>query len=527
MDFRRDRDTHRLASLASYVNESTIRGAALVGVGIFALAAPRTSHFLLGLAVALGLVVFGTTGIRAGWRARPKRWLSILVGLLYLAGAVVLALRTDETVRLVSLIAGVALILRGLVGAFGAIRDRSSSPTWTYDMVRGFLWIAFGTIVFLIPEAIITGSIFAIAAIAIVSGAITLSVGLSEAHRSSTHHDVDTIAYFREWFNRRDIGEDLRTNVIESLFFEQPDAAKKHVGFWVLLVLSTAIATLGVMADSTAVVIGAMIVAPLMTPIMAASAAIVNGWPRRVSIAFATVAGGVIVSVGVAWILAAWVPQFIPTAANSQIQARIAPTLIDLLIAVVAGAAGAYTTIDKRVSSSIAGVAIAVALVPPLSVVGVMLKVGAFSDAVGAFLLFSTNLVAIVLAASVVFVAGGLVSVDHFRRNRRKTRTAVATVLFAALVIVIPLFFTSEGIIASATRQSTAQQVAEDWLATSEGLSLIRLQVSGDNVAVTISGEGDIPSVADLDAALDTALNADMNVNVEYFPSIHITSAEH
>jgi uncharacterized hydrophobic protein (TIGR00271 family) len=296
------------------------------------------------------------------------------------------------------------------------------------------------------------------------------------------------------------------------------------VGFWVLLILSVAIATLGIMADSTAVVIGAMLVAPLMTPIMGVSVAIVNGWPRRVSLSFATVAGGVAVSIGVAWILAAWVPQLVPITANSQIQSRISPTLVDLLIAIAAGAAGAYATIDKRVSSSITGVAIAVALVPPLGVVGIMLKAGDYGDAGGAFLLFLTNLVAIILTASVVFVVGGLVPIDQFRSNRTKTRTTVATVALAALVITVPLFFTSEGIIASASRQSSAQEITEDWLSDSEGISLDLVVVNIDEITITMSGEGDLPSVAELEASLEEALGADIFLDVEFFPSVRITS---
>ena len=278
------------------------------------------------------------------------------------------------------------------------------------------------------------------------------------------------------------------------------------------------------MADSTAVVIGAMLVAPLMTPIMGVSVAIVNGWPRRVSLSFATVAGGVAVSIAVAWILAAWVPQLVPIDANAQIQSRISPTLIDLLIAVAAGAAGAYATIDKRVSSSITGVAIAVALVPPLGVAGIMLKAGEFGDAGGALLLFLTNLVAIILTASVVFVVGGLVPIDQFKSNRTKTRTTVATVALAALVITVPLFFTSEGIIASASRQSSAQQVTEGWLAESEGISLDRVVVNVDEVTITMSGEGDLPSVAELEASLEEELGTDIFLDVEFFPSVRITS---
>ena len=524
MTAQEDRNDEDRAPLSAYLNNSTIRGVVLIGIGIFALAVPNASHFLLGLSVALALVAFGATEIRSALRSRPKHWVGVLIGALYLVGAAALVARTDQTITLIALVVAVVLISRGLLSAYAAIKVRDTEPSWTYKMTRGFLSAALGGIVLIIPDAIIAAAIFAIAGAAIIAGAVSLSVGITVGRDVDVNPDIETMSFLREWFSRRDVGDTMRATVVDNLFFEDPDHVQKQVGFWVLLVLSVAIATLGIMADSTAVVIGAMLVAPLMTPIMGVSVAIVNGWPRRVSLSFATVAGGVAVSIGVAWILAAWVPQLVPIAANSQIQSRISPTMVDLLIAIAAGAAGAYATIDKRVSSSITGVAIAVALVPPLGVAGIMLKAGEYADAGGALLLFLTNLVAIILTASVVFVVGGLVPIDQFRSNRTKTRTTVVTVALAALVITIPLFFTSEGIIASASRQSSAQEITEEWLSDSEGLSLELVVVNVDEIAVTMSGEGDLPSVAELEASLEEALGADIFLDVEFFPSVRITS---
>lgn len=524
MSAQPDREQDDRAPLSAYLNNSTIRGIVLIGLGLFALAAPNASHFLLGLSVAIALVVFGATEIRTALRSRPTHWIGVLVGTLYFVGAAALVARTDQTIELIALVVGVVLIARGFLAAYAAIQVRDTDPSWTFKMTRGFLSAALGMIVLLVPEAIIGATIFAIAGAAIVAGAVSLSVGIAVAHDVDVNPDIETMSFLREWFSRRDVGDTMRATVVDNLFFEDPGHVQKQVGFWVLLILSTAIATLGIMADSTAVVIGAMLVAPLMTPIMGVSVAIVNGWPRRVSLSFATVAGGVAVSIAVAWILAAWVPQLVPIEANSQIQSRISPTLIDLLIAIAAGAAGAYATIDKRVSSSITGVAIAVALVPPLGVVGVMFKAGEFGDAGGAFLLFLTNLVAIILTASVVFVAGGLVPIDQFKSNSTKTRTTVATVALAALVITVPLLFTSEGIIASASRQSSVQQMTEDWLADSEGITLNRVVVNVDNITITMSGEGDLPSVAELEDSLEEEFGTDIFLDVEYFPSVRITS---
>jgi len=328
----------------------------------------------------------------------------------------------------------------------------------------------------------------------------------------------------KRWLDGRDVGDDLRMEVADSLYFEQPDIARKEIGFWTLLVLSEVIATLGVLADSTAVVIGAMLVAPLMTPIMGVSAAIVNGWLRRITTSFLTIVGGVGVAIAVAWITAQWAPHLVSIASNSQIQSRVSPTMLDLMVAVAAGAAGAYTLVDRRVSNSIAGVAIAVALIPPLGVVGVTLQSGYYDDARGAFLLFLTNLVSIIIAASVVFLLSGFAPFAQFRETREKVRTVTVSIVLGALIVMVPLLFTSQGIVNSATRQSTAQEVAQEWASADPGLTVIQVEVDGNDVSVQVAGQGEVPSVSDLESLLQESLGIDVAVRVEYFASQILTS---
>jgi uncharacterized membrane protein len=196
-----------------------------------------------------------------------------------------------------------------------------------------------------------------------------------------------------------------------------------------------------------------------------------------------------------------------------------------MMIAVAAGAAGAYATVDKRVSSSITGVAIAVALVPPLGVVGVTLVSGHYGDAAGAFVLFLTNLVSIILAASVVFILTGFALVTRLRENRDRMKTVIVTVVLGALIVLVPLAFTSEGILTSASRQSLARTVTEEWLVDQDGLQLNRLEVRGTEVAVIISGEGDIPPISVLNKELSESFGAPTVARIEYFPSHVLTES--
>jgi uncharacterized hydrophobic protein (TIGR00271 family) len=138
----------------------------------------------------------------------------------------------------------------------------------------------------------------------------------------------------------------------------------------VLLFLSTIIATYGVIGDSVATVIGAMIIAPLMRPIMATAAGLVMGEVRRAGNSFLVVLASVFGVVALAWLLTeinfATVISF---DTNSQISGRISPRLIDLFTALAAGTAGAFAMSRDDVADSLPGVAIAVSLVPPLCVV--------------------------------------------------------------------------------------------------------------------------------------------------------------
>jgi len=516
-------DTKALEEKVAWLNPATSRGAAFLAVGLFILAVPGASERLLGLAFAATLILIGSTETWAAIRVRPIARSTIFLGTISVVAGIAIILVPGMAFTALTRMLALVLGVRGTIVFVRAIRSNETSQTRMYNVVRGALSVAFAVVMFTLPEAIEGVLLLGVASTSLVAGAIMLSYGL-------TNTDADRLAavelggFVKRWLGQRDVGEEMRLAVIDNLYFEPPDASQKQTGFWVLLILSTTIATLAVLADSTAVVIGAMLVAPLMTPILGVSAGIVNGWIGRVSKSFATIAGGVAVSIGTAWIVASWAPHLVPIASNSQVLSRVSPTVIDMMIAVAAGAAGAYATVDKRVSSSITGVAIAVALVPPLSVVGVTLTFANYADATGAFLLFLTNLLSIILAASLVFVLTGFALVAKLQENQEKMKTVIITVLLGALVVMVPLAFTSEGIVTSATRQSDAQKVTQDWLKDSENLVLNRVGVEDDLVEVVITGDGDVPSITLLEDDLGEALGISVTVIVEYFPSQRLTT---
>ena len=231
-----------------------------------------------------------------------------------------------------------------------------------------------------------------------------------------------------EWLRRRDMTNDDRRAVTDKLIFEGPALRTRVARFFGLMLFSTAIATFGIQADSTAVVIGAMLVALLMTPIMATAAALLMGWPSRALRSVTLVGGGALLAIGASWIQSTYTPHIVAVGSNTQVLGRISPTLLDLLVAVAAGGAGAYAVSRSDVSDSLPGVAIAVALVPPLSVVGVSLQASQFEYAVEALLLFVTNPVRIILAAGAVFILVGYSPWFRLEAQREQIYRSFATV---------------------------------------------------------------------------------------------------
>jgi len=234
----------------------------------------------------------------------------------------------------------------------------------------------------------------------------------------------------------------------EQMATEMKAASFPTISFVVLLALSAAIATFGLLANSAPAIIGAMIIAPLMTPIMGLSYGVVQlGWPqiRRSAI---TVFLGVAVVIAISFFSARFIEIKV---AGTEMLGRAFPSLLDLGVAMAAGAAGAFSLSRESIRSSIAGVAISVSLVPPLAVSGIGLalgrkatadvglsfrEVGLFAGgtdiAVGAFVLFLTNL------AAIVVVAGTVMAIQGYARWARGIIGLVAAIA-ASILLMQPL----------------------------------------------------------------------------------------
>ncbi len=194
----------------------------------------------------------------------------------------------------------------------------------------------------------------------------------------------------------------------------------------ILIISSCAIATLGLLSNSAAVIIGAMIIAPLMLPIRGLAFGALQADITLFRKGIIAVAVGTILAVAIALTLGLLVglPSY-----GSEVLARSKPTLLDLGIAVAAGGISGYAKIETKISGSLAGTAIAVALMPPICVIGLGLAQGNWSLSLGATLLYLTNLLGIALSCMVTFVVAGYTSMARARQPLIWTMALTAVLL--------------------------------------------------------------------------------------------------
>jgi uncharacterized hydrophobic protein (TIGR00271 family) len=299
----------------------------------------------------------------------------------------------------------------------------------------------------------------------------------------------------------------------DELFLDLGEVARKQSRFWVLLLLSATIATAGILVDSTATVIGAMIVAPLGTPIMGMALAVVTGEGRRFWGAAAMVIAGAVTVISLAALLSWLLPELQALSTNGQITGRTAPGVIDLIAAVATGFAGAYGLARKDVSDVMPGVAIAISLVPPLAVVGITAAAGDWRSAWGAFLLFASNVVAMIVAGTILFTVYG------YHREARaaagfRRKSAYLAIAAALVLILVPLAITTGQTAREQVWLTRASAAAGPW-AGSRGYTVSDVRFDGSVLYVTIEGTGTLPAGAQLLSLLRGQLPTGMPVVVE------------
>ncbi len=323
----------------------------------------------------------------------------------------------------------------------------------------------------------------------------------------------------RAWWHRRLLPEERRRVM--------SDLAITRIEHWVyrfyaMLTLSVVVAVMGLWLDSAAVVIGAMLLAPLMQPVLAAGACLSMALFNKSLSALLKVALATVWCIGIAFVISAILGE---TDFTGEIDARTQPDIKDLVVALAAGAAGAYATVRADASSSLPGVAVAVALVPPVATVGIAAQVGDWEKAQGALLLYITNLAAIIFASIVVFVITGFVPPRRLSENVIRLTTAALGLTAVVAVIAVPLYRASVESRSNNEEQTAANVIVDAWLGPLNDNWDKAVDIKRDDlqIEVEVSGFDAPPDEGELIANLQSRFPG-YGVSVEWIQTLQATT---
>ncbi len=234
--------------------------------------------------------------------------------------------------------------------------------------------------------------------------------------------------------------------------------------YLVLILGSCAIATFGLLSNSTAVIIGAMIVAPLMLPIRGLAFGALEGNVVLFRKGLIAIAVGTVIAILLACLLGFLVrlPEF-----GSEVFARSKPTLLDLGIAVAAGGISGFAKVQPKISGTLAGTAIAVALMPPICVIGLGLSQANWSLSLGATLLYLTNLLGITLSCMLIFLMAGYTPLE-------RARQALGWTLAFTAILLIPLGISTFELVRQAQLEASLKQALLNRTITFQRVQLIK-----------------------------------------------------
>ncbi len=278
--------------------------------------------------------------------------------------------------------------------------------------------------------------------------------------------------------------------------------------YWIQIILSSLIATFGLLQNSVAVIIGAMLIAPLLQPIQGIAYGIAEGDSRLIFRGIRMLVLSVVLSIFLAYLVVLILPVQLET---REILVRTSPNIFDLFIAVSSAIIALLSLSYKKLLESVAGVAMAASLMPPLSVIGIEIALGAFTNAWGAFVLFITNIVAILFVGAVVFIFYGF---RPHKEDSDKTAKDIAILVLVILVLSIPLASGLTKISRKVELELESKQIISDFLAKKipdATLNNIELHGPATGEEVLLSGNIKLPENIDFFADILDETTAELS----------------
>jgi len=314
--------------------------------------------------------------------------------------------------------------------------------------------------------------------------------------------------------NKLDLNQ--RTQLLERL----KEESKASHGYYLFLVLSVLITTFGLLLDSPAVIIGGMIIAPLLYPLIGTGMAIVTNNERllKSTIWLLVKSSGIVIAIS------ALVTFITPlNEITKEIYIRTTPTLFDLLVALASGAAGAYAVSEKERFASLTGVAVAAALMPPLAITGFAIASGKPALLWGSLLLYAANLIAVIISSSLVFsLLGFTPGRTEEKKEAVRRNVTISLVFFILMLGILSVFFVNA--IGQTQRRRVIEQTVSVFLANYKDAQLISLtekQNAGrDIVTVLVQAPSDFYDTATslLEADIEEQLGSPIDLQFYAIP---------
>lgn len=502
--------------LAGLTRPAAIRAFGVIVVCGLVLLWPGRSTEILARLLGLGLV-YGS--LLSGWgalRRQPTGWFRLASAIVLLAVGLVVLASPDRSQQFLGRVVGLVIVIVAIRDL--AIHRRRAAASDVADghwpIARFFAFIAVAGVLLAFPGEVL-GSVVTLISVAWIALSVLVLVICLDEGRTGEASYLESGRIISEWLEERPKSVDDRHALYRKIVFDGPSALPRVVRFFVLMGFASVIASMGVITDSTAVVIGAMLIAPLMTPLMGMAVSLVMGWPQRLANAALIALGGIVFAISIGALLGLVAPAVIDTATNSQIVGRASPTMLDLITAVAAGAAGAYGLSRPDVSDSLPGVAIAISLVPPLTVVGIAYSQGDWASGSGALLLFATNMLAILVMGGLTFIVTGVAPLQRVADNQHRVRTSIASLAAAVAIVTGLLLLNGSQIATSLLDEASIEDAVERWIEEHPDHGVVRILTDGDRISVAVVGPAaDAPAAADLLAALESDIDRSLIVDV-------------
>ena len=302
---------------------------------------------------------------------------------------------------------------------------------------------------------------------------VWLSFEAMDMHRLELASPTAWWRWARQWRKTRLVDRVDRVAVLDHVH----DGGQAGPRYAFMVVMSCGIATLGLLQNSAAVIIGAMLISPLMGPIINLGMGLATFDLRTVRESLGSLGVGIALALAIA-IPIVWLSPL--QEATGEILARTRPTFFDLLVAVLSGLAGAYATVTRK-GETIVGVAIATALMPPLAVVGFGVAVANWEVAGGAAFLFMTNLLAIALSVTIVARWYGFGGSD----TPKQTAWQAILIVSVFALLSVPLGLALKRIALQSQAELTVRDVLDRAAADVNGrVSALRVENGSDGIAV-------------------------------------------